>query len=333
MPFKNMHSSKNRLALDLSRRRSSHRRLDLKNIRVGTLWPAYLAIGHLLCLQGSAALLTYDFSDPSYAAPVNGGIIATAASPLGSSGTGTFGGFLRVSDIASPMLEGISTDGALMPQVGDSQTSALPATALTPAMLVTIVGEVGNFYAFALDLNEPNSGDRFVSVDSVSIYAGTTATFSATDIDNFLGNSPTPTLIWSMDTLDVDQKTVVTDRTLLVNEDSSGSGTANLLFFIPQSLFAGVQTTDFLFIHYKEGVVATFTVPSGTHDYGNAGGFQEFGLMSGLTSITTLPPIVPPNFVPEGSTFGSLAVVGLGLGVLFGRSARRSRPGAPPRQP
>jgi hypothetical protein len=298
--------------------------------------------GALITLTGvvcaRAVSIGYDFTVNGSAANVNGAFITTSAG-TSSSGTGTFGGYLTVGG-NTDALEGISTDSnsLIMPNVTASQTSALPANLLSAAS-VTINGVSGNFYSFYLDLNEPNSADRYVSVDTISIYArpGPTTAVDASNITALLANNGTgsnvPRLVWSMDTLAADQRTVVTDRSLLVNELSSGSGTANLLILIPQSYFtaANVVAADFLYIHYGEGFVPIFTVNSGTYNFNNAGGFEEFGIVRNLGTLTANASTITTTTVPEAGVWkGILGVTVLVCGHSVSRLRRTLRVRVPP---
>lgn len=111
---------------------------------------------------------------------------------------------------------------------------------------------------------------------------------------------------------------MVQDRTLLVNEASSGSGTANLLFLIPASFFtaAGVTTNDYFYVHMKVGAIGTFITPAGTYDFDNAGGFEEVGIAAGLGTLTLPSLQASLVVVPEGTTGGAAVV--LAGGGLFG---------------
>lgn len=263
----------------------------------------------------------YDGAGVAY--NINGAVIFTLIPPLSSSGTGTFGGFLKVND-NDPVLQGISTGSSNTwnppNSVDDSGTDALPVGNLAGA-LVNING--GAYYSFALDLNEPNNGDRYVSVDDVRIYHASDPNPTALNLNDFLNNNPTspPSLVWDMDV------GINGDVSLLVDEGlTSGSGRANLAFAVPASLFQSL--TGYLFIYYREGVVGT-SLNDG-RDYGNAGGFEEFGLISGLGNIDlTDVPNVGPNppdpgqpEVPEAGTGAAAVMVGL-AGLAAARRFRR----------
>ena len=247
---------------------------------------------------------------------VNGAIVTTAVG-TSATGTGTFNPMLRIQG-NTDTLEGISTDGTLS---GDAQKTWTMARSFSELATVGVSGNPSTYYSFYLDLNEPNSGDRYLSIDSFSVYArtGPSTSPSGASLTAFLGDATAPRLVWSLDTLDTDQKTVVQDRALLVNEASSGSGTANLLVLIPDSYFtaAGVASGDYFYVHAKVGAIGLFTLPgSGTFNYNNAGGFEEVGIAAGLGTLTLPSLQASLVVVPEGTTGGAAVV--LAGGCLFG---------------
>jgi len=246
---------------------------------------------------------------------VNGAIVTTSVGSS-ASGTGTFSPMLNLLGNTAT-LEGISTDGTLS---GDPVNVWTMARSFSELATVAVSGSATSYYSFYADLNEPNSVDRYLSIDSLSIYArsGPTTNPSGASLTAFLGDSTAPRLVWSMDTLASDLKTVVQDRTLLVNEASSGSGTANLLFLIPASFFtaAGVTTNDYFYVHMKVGAIGTFITPAGTYDFDNAGGFEEVGIAAGLGTLTLPSLQASLVVVPEGTTGGAAVV--LAGGCLFG---------------
>ena len=259
-----------------------------------------------------------DYSSPGVAYGVNGAVIYTLAPPYSSAGTGNFGGYLTVLG-NTPVISGISTDSnSVMPDVSNSQTEAIPYGVIADQGNAISVNGSGTYISFGLDLNEPLNSDSYVSVDTVRIYHSAIANPSATSLDNFLnGNGANaPTLVWDMDA------GADGDVSLLVNAGlTSGSGQANMGFAVPSSFFSGYNT-GYFFIYYSEGAVGSLN----GRDYGNAGGFEEFGLISGQGNINTsqLFNATPEriNVVPEP---GTVMVLG-GLSMLS--LLRRRRPDA-----
>lgn len=267
----------------------------------------------------------YNLLSPGVAIGVNGAIIFTQTAPASSSGSGTFGSYLKILG-NTPVIEGLSTsdNGTLFADTQAVPTQALSMLSLPGAEVTFVGGGPTTYYAFALDLNEPNNGDSFLSVDTVKIYSHPNPNRLAPDPATFTGaTGGAPTLVWDMD--GAGPVAILTDVSL------AGSGDPDIVFAVPTSLFASIPSSDYLFIQYAEG---TFGV-SGGKDFGNAGGFEEFGLQSGSVSfdVTELPivnPIdssvpvgeQPPSEVPEpGTWLGALAT----LGLLGSGMARRLR--------
>lgn len=254
---------------------------------------------------------------------VNGAIVTTGVG-TSATGTGTFNPMLRVQG-NTDVLEGISTDGTLSGDATRTWTMARPFSDLAT---VGVSGSATTYYSFYLDLNEPNSADRYLSIDSFSIYArtGPTTNPNGSSLTTFLGDATTPRLVWSLDTLDTDQKTVVQDRALLVNEASSGSGTANLLILIPDSYFtaANASAADFFYVHAKVGAIGLFTVPgSGSYNFNNAGGFEEVGIVAGLGTLTLPSLQASLVVVPEATTGGTAVALAGGVVVALRRFLSR----------
>lgn len=172
----------------------------------------------VLCLPVTAQAATYiDYSSPGVAYGVNGAAIYTLAAPYSSSGTGNFGGYLTVLG-NTPVISGISTDSnTVMPDVGASQTSALPYATLNTSSYTIGVNGTGNYISFGLDLNEPNNTDSFVSIDVVKIYHSSIANPAASTVSNFLASNPT--LVWDMDAGTDGDVSLLVDASL-----TSGSG-------------------------------------------------------------------------------------------------------------
>lgn len=280
-------------------------------IRPNNLLATKVAVlGGLLTYFSAAAAPTtsinYVFDAPGVAYDVSGALIFTGnGTGLSTAGTGTFGGYLTVGAGNKSVIEGISSDAnsaGLMPDVTASQTSAIQLGTLQANAGILVDG--AEFYGFYLDLNEP---DQYLSIDAIGVYYGNPANRSVTSASE-LGSL---TMVWSMDTQG--------DTTLLVNEGlTAGSGKPNLAIAIPRSLFESLNSAGFIFLHFKAGEAGSWN----GHNYGNAGGFEEFGLIQGgqSVSVQSLPTISP---VPEAEALPiMLGVAGLAALVQWRRVRR-----------
>lgn len=259
----------------------------------------------MLAGSASASISYFSFDSPGVAHGVNGATILTLAAPFSSTGTGTFGGYLKLLT-NDPVVTGISTSSnSVMPQVGASQTSSITRTELMAS--ATQLNGAGSFIPFVLDLNEPNTVDSFLSIETFRIYHASTGNLSATSLADFLSGGPT--LVWDMDSGG--------DVTLLVDEDTSaGSGQGNMMIAVPGSNFN--QTDGFYYVFAEMGLEGDLS----TRDYGNKGGFEEIGLMTGFTNLNTtaLRTVTPQTEtqvvqqiqnIPEPSAVLSVVLAGL----------------------
>ncbi|MFZ9854484.1 MAG: hypothetical protein ACO3I0_05145 [Limisphaerales bacterium] len=295
------------------------------------------ALGLLVAGASSAfAQITYyDVSTPGTIANVNGGQIFTSAGS-GSTGTGTFGGFLRLGGSGSVNV-GISSDSSgsalnLMADVLAPQTAALTSATLTAAPATTIGGT--SYYAFYFDLNEPQTLNRqYISLDSLIIYSSSVGpTVWATSLADFTssGNSgapnnfqgANPTVRWSLDDLGSDKYTVTNDRSVLIDTSviGGGSGTGDMYALVPTAAFSGLGSSDYLYFYASFGGAGVV----GSIDYSSQGGFGEVGLVTSGLTFTSLPStIISPSVVPE-TVPGSALGIGLAAAGWL-RSRRRSR--------
>lgn len=152
---------------------------------------------------------------------------------------------------------------------------------------VTINGT--QYYSFVVDINEPNAGTKSqISLDALKIYSSTTAGKTTANVDN-LG-----TKLFDLD--------LPSDSYVLYDDLNSGSGEADIAFFIPVSAFAGVKSTDYIYMYQAWGGHVSA-------DYMTDGGFEE------TFSVKVVP-------VPEVSTALPLALV---LGGVVGATHLRRR--------
>ena len=275
----------------------------------------------LLAPSLAQAVTYYNYDSAGVGYGLNGAVVSTLSAPFSSTGSGTFGGYLNLSQNTS-VLEGISTSSSqLMPAVADSKTTAIAFSAISGA--TSTLNGSGSYVTLSVDLNEPNNSDSYISIDSFKIYHAATGNVPATSLASFTATSGV-SLVWDMDGAG--------DTTLLVDEKlSAGSGKGNMAFVLPSSLFSQGGGFYYLYVMVgSEGALAT-------RDYGNAGGFEEVGLLSGLGNINTtaIPTVTPQSeiqvtnqilAVPEVGSMGLMALTGV-LALLRRTGSRRSTAG------
>ena len=180
---------------------------------------------------------------------------------------------------------------------------------------VTISGK--SYYVFTLDANETGNGsdNRFLSIDNIQLY--TSATGSQTSTSTINGPKSHPqlnigTLRWALNSFD--DPTAVAGTWVKIDstrntpqQKTSGSGSADMVVYIPTTALDGALPTDYVYFFNQMGfhynVDGDQTVGTGAE-----AGFEEWAGLIG------------PNFVPDGGS--TLALLGSALTALA--ACRRS---------
>jgi len=156
----------------------------------------------------------------------------------------------------------------------------------------------GSYYAFELDANETGNGNaaRLLSIDDIRIY--TSATDTARSVgDNAALINNLGTLRYAQNaTLGVTANWVLIDASRAEGGSTSGSGSSDMILYVPTSLFTGAAGTDFLYFYTMNGA-----------NNSSDAGFEEWRALTG--------PSVPDG----GSTLLLLGSSLTALGFLAGR--------------
>jgi len=170
-------------------------------------------------------------------------------------GTGVFDPFLSYQ--AKAVEEGFNTSQG-GPGQGFLDTKRVPQwnhdLHVGDLAVVTVDGK-GSYYAFELDANETGNGNaaRLLSIDDIRIYT------SGSDTANSVGDTG---LIDNLGTLRYAQNASlgVTANWLLIDASraeggsTSGSGSSDMILYVPTSLFTGADAQDFLYFYTINGV-------------------------------------------------------------------------------
>ncbi len=276
----------------------------------------------------------YDLtSSPNVSAQISGGYFFNRGSTNvteASTGTGVFNTFLAVSDNndADLAAEGYNVGPSqVMTDVNAAKTEYMrvgPGSFGTDVILTTPNSTSGEgsgvgFFAFGLDINEPASGaSPYLSLDELEIWISPNQLANGSSYANLTGLSNVQK-VYDMDAGPGG------DSSILVNYliSSSGSGRADLAFLLPQATItnvAGVNANWYVYFYSKVGEVGTTLDVN--KDFGeNAGGFEEWGTLSGFNFFV-------PAVVPEASTFGSVSAIGLLFAGYGWTRWKRLRPSA-----
>lgn len=218
-----------------------------------------LTFGTLGAQEASAAVLTSPGS-----VTINGAIFELI-NPTNPTGTGVFQPFLRINSNQDPA-EGFNTDArpTQFPDANDPFTKSL---LLSNVPIVNIGGT--DHRQFTLDLNEPSGGNQaLIDLDELQIFLG-----NAPNLNNYplgLGN-----LVYDL------------TEVLTLADLNAGSGRADLLASIPNSLFTGPNPYVYLYSRFLR----------------EDGGFEEWAVRS-----TNGTPIPTPALLP--------GLVGMGIAAL-----------------
>ncbi len=214
-----------------------------------------------------------------------------------STGTGVIQSFVRIQQNGTE--EGYNASARpVMSNVNTSPTFTRDVQVMEiPVVIDPYTGLVGSYYEFLLDINESNGGNNpLISLDSLQIYTRSSALVTANTLGALTGSS---TLRYNLDAGDSGNE-VLLDYSL-----NSGSGSGDLLVYVPTSLFAGVTGTDFLYLYSKFG--------SKGGGYSSSAGFEEWAYIEREKPTTQVP-----------DSASTLLLIGLGLASV-GFVARRRK--------
>ena len=224
-------------------------------------------------------------------------------------GTGVFQPFLTLQK--NPIEQGYNTsgnaDGSVNKDVFDTKRQPNWNHDLTVGDLQNVNG----FYVFELDANETGSGNinRLLSIDNIVIYTSPTAKQGTEQFDaNGLLKFTDASVKYALNTPNTpsaEMKNWITiDASRSDGGSTSGSGSSDLLVYIPVSNFAGALDTDSVYFYNLNGV--HYQSEEGTSA---DAGFEEWRAWTG-----------PNSSVPDGgNTLALMSSALVALGFVAGR--------------
>src|SRR4051812_11724381 len=238
-----------------------------------SLKPAFIASGLVLAalLSSPAAHGTvYDLTTQSaVSVPTSYGTAIFTTDYTQPAGTGVFDPFLTIQ--ANGTEEGYNTSAGVFDTKREPQWNHELTLADLQQSRTTINGV--DYFSFTLDINEPNAGDKaLISLDALKIFASDKTGQQTRNVEQ-LG-----TKVFDLD--------LPTDNYILYNDANSGSGQADIAFFIPASAFAGLSSSTYIYMYQHFGSYAAA-------DYMTQGGFEETRIAVNIRPVPEPSAVLP----------------------------------------
>ena len=210
---------------------------------------------------------------------------------LGTDGSGTIGGAIFTTNDEHPTGTGVYNpfltiqnngwEQGYNSSTGNFDTKRVPQwnheIRFSDLVATTINGI--SYFGFSVDINEPNGANKsLISLDALSIWTSATLQNSTSTDANGIFNGSLGTLRFDLG-----------DNQVLYNDQDSGSGEGDINIYVPVSLFAGAQATDYVYMYQLWGNTDT-----------TEGGFEETRIIP-IPEMSALFPIVG-LLVAVGST-------------------------------
>jgi hypothetical protein len=216
-----------------------------------------------LLATSNAAVVRIDL-DKNTSGTANGALFEQGA--IHPAGTGVFEPFLTI--------QGNGDEQGYNSSTGNFDTKREPVwnhEIRFSDLQQTTIGGVA-YFGFAIDINEPGGGKADITLTDLRIYTSSTIQTSTSVDANGDFNGSLGTLRYDLGNNEV----YYVDR-------NRGSGESDINVYIPVSLFAGAQGSDYVYMYQRWGNADAMT----------EGGFEETRLIAGITPIPELSSFFP----------------------------------------
>ena len=249
-----------------------------------------IALGLLVLISGQlkADLVQYDLTNPTNDPELqidNAWFYWVDAS---STGSGVIDSFIQINT-NNPIEQGYNSDyrsnkAPKGPEFDETNSKTFNHSLLLSAVPIVDLADDGTnilYREFLLDINQKNSeGDSLLSLDKIEIYLS-----NDKELHSYATGWGSP--IYSLDTANHDNY-ILLDYAL-----NHGSGSGDMLMYIPNDLFVGA---DYVYLYSMFG-----------QNNINNGGFEEWAVRLGDGEIPPPPP--PPVPVPGAVVLGMLGLL------------------------
>ena len=240
-----------------------------------SLKQAFIASGLLLsalAVTPQADAAVYDLTTQSAVSiPTSYGTAIFTTDFTQPAGTGVFDPFLSIQ--ANGTEEGYNTSAGAFDTKREPQWNHELTLGDLRQTATTINGV--DYFSFTLDINEPNAGDKsLISLDALQIYASNKTGIHTQNL------SQIGTKVFDLD--------LPTNNYVLYNDANSGSGEADIAFFIPVSAFAGLSDSTIIYMYQHFGSYFTSEATATTQ-----GGFEETRLAVNIRPVPEPSAILP----------------------------------------
>jgi hypothetical protein len=186
-------------------------------------------------------------------------------------GTGVFDPFLTIQ--ANGTEEGYNSSAGVFDTKRESQWNHELTLGDIQQTRTTINGV--DYFSFTIDINEPNAGTKsLISLDALQIYASN-KTGQQTHNLSQLG-----TKVFDLD--------LPTNNYVLYDDANSGSGEADIAFFVPVSAFAGLSDSTIIYMYQHFGSYFSSDSTATTQ-----GGFEETRMAVNIRPVPEPSAILP----------------------------------------
>jgi hypothetical protein len=233
----------------------------------------------VMAASPTASAVVYDLSiTPTVSVATVDGTAWFTTDFARTTGTGVIDPFLSIQ--AGTTESGFNLDQGDLDTKRDGQYTRTQR--VSDLQTITVAGI--EYYAFLIDINEPNNANSLLSIDTIKIF-----TSAGNNLLTSLSSLQTQgTLQFNVDSTDP-------NVTLLYDDLNSGSGQGDLAFFVPTSILAGVSSNDYFYLYQEFGNFGGA--------YGSDSGFEETRHAGDIT------------FVPIPETNGLIPILAV-LGVV-----------------